>query len=95
VNIERYSWTDLPKMEKKKFIIPRDMSVGQFIHILSSMLHLIPGKALFVFLKNTLPQTANRLDSIYETYKEDDGFLDVLQQRKNLWLILQSPPLII
>ncbi|XP_008223482.1 PREDICTED: autophagy-related protein 8i [Prunus mume] len=75
VIIERYSRTDLPEMEKKKFLVPRDMSVGQFIHILSSRLHLTPGKALFVFVKNTLPQTANRMDSIYESYKEDDGFL--------------------
>ncbi|CAL2226545.1 unnamed protein product [Prunus armeniaca] len=75
VIIERYSRTDLPEMEKKKFLVPRDMSVGQFIHILSSRLHLTPGKALFVFVKNTLPQTASRMDSIYESYKEDDGFL--------------------
>ncbi|RXH80060.1 hypothetical protein DVH24_041207 [Malus domestica] len=88
VILERYSRTDLPEMEKKKritsnpcflvssrFLVPRDMSVGQFIHILSSRLHLTPGKALFVFVKNTLPQTASRMDSIYETYKEDDGFL--------------------
>ncbi|KAM0984662.1 hypothetical protein EV2_012440 [Malus domestica] len=75
VILERYSRTDLPEMEKKKFLVPRDMSVGQFMHILSSRLHLTPGKALFVFVKNTLPQTASRMDSIYETYKEDDGFL--------------------
>ncbi|KAL4643284.1 hypothetical protein ACB092_02G082000 [Castanea dentata] len=73
--IERYSRTDLPEMEKKKFLVPRDMSVGQFIHILSSRLHLAPGKALFVFIKNTLPQTASLMGSIYESYKDDDGFL--------------------
>ncbi|KAK4586349.1 hypothetical protein RGQ29_023487 [Quercus rubra] len=57
------------------FLVPRDMSVGQFIHILSSRLHLTPGKALFVFIKNTLPQTASLMGSIYESYKDDDGFL--------------------
>ncbi|KAJ0110608.1 hypothetical protein Patl1_00809 [Pistacia atlantica] len=62
-------------MEKKKFLVPRDMSIGQFIHILSSRLHLTPGKALFVFVKNTLPQTATLLDSVYETFKDEDGFL--------------------
>ncbi|XP_062173480.1 autophagy-related protein 8i [Alnus glutinosa] len=75
VVIERYSRTDLPEMEKKKYLVPRDMSVGQFIHILSSRLHLTPGKALFVFVKNTLPQTASLMDSIHESYKDDDGFL--------------------
>ncbi|KAJ6318093.1 hypothetical protein OIU76_013606 [Salix suchowensis] len=75
VIIERYSRTDLPEMEKRKYLVPRDMTIGQFIHILSSRLELTPGKALFIFVKNTLPQTASRMDSIYESYKEDDGFL--------------------
>uniref|UniRef100_A0A2K1YUG2 Autophagy-related protein n=1 Tax=Populus trichocarpa TaxID=3694 RepID=A0A2K1YUG2_POPTR len=57
------------------FLVPRDMTIGQFIHILSSRLELTPGKALFVFVKNTLPQTASQMDSIYESYKDDDGFL--------------------
>ncbi|KAJ8766391.1 hypothetical protein K2173_022450 [Erythroxylum novogranatense] len=75
VIIERYSKADLPEIEKKKYLVPRDMTVGQFIHMLSGRLHLTPGKALFVFVKNTLPQTASQMDSIYESYKDDDGFL--------------------
>ncbi|EEF43172.1 autophagy-related protein 8i [Ricinus communis] len=75
VIIERYSKTDLPEMEKRKYLVPRATSVGQFIHILSGRLHLAPGKALFVFVKNTLPPTASLMDSVYESYKDDDGFL--------------------
>ncbi|CAN0888655.1 Autophagy-related protein 8i [Linum grandiflorum] len=72
---ERYCKTDLPQMEKKKYLVPRDMSVGQFIHILSNRLHMTPGKALFVFVNNTLPQTSTTMDSIYESFKDEDGFL--------------------
>lgn len=43
----------------RRYLVPRDMSIGQFIHVLSSRLHLQPGKALFVFVKNTLPPTCN------------------------------------
>ncbi|KAI5599069.1 hypothetical protein POPTR_002G189450v4 [Populus trichocarpa] len=75
VVVERYCKTDLPEMEKKKYLVPRDMSVGQFIHILSSRLRLTPGKALFVFVKDTLPQTAALMDSVYESLKDEDGFL--------------------
>lgn len=75
VIVERYEKCELPEMEKKKYLIPRDMSVGQFIHVLSTRLHLAPGKALFVFVKNTLPQTASLMDTVYESYKDDDGFL--------------------
>uniref|UniRef100_A0A7C8YMV6 Autophagy-related protein n=1 Tax=Opuntia streptacantha TaxID=393608 RepID=A0A7C8YMV6_OPUST len=72
---EKYSRTDLPELEKKKFLVPKDMSVGHFIHILSGRLHLAPGKALFIFVKDTLPQTSCLMDSVYESYKDDDGFL--------------------
>lgn len=44
-----------------RFLVPRDMSVGQFIHILNGRLHLAPGKALFVFVKETLPQTSKTI----------------------------------
>ncbi|OAY48856.1 autophagy-related protein 8i [Manihot esculenta] len=75
VIVERYCKTDLPEMEKKKFLVPRDMSVGQFIHVLNIRLRLTPGKALFVFVKNTLPQTATLMNSVYESFKDEDGFL--------------------
>ncbi|KAJ1425612.1 Ubiquitin-like domain superfamily [Sesbania bispinosa] len=57
------------------YLVPRDLSVGHFIHILSSRLRLPPGKALFVFVKNTLPQTASMMDSVYKSFKDEDGFL--------------------
>ncbi|CDP17024.1 unnamed protein product [Coffea canephora] len=75
VVVEKYLKTDLPDMEKKKFLVPRDMSVGQFIHVLSGRLHLAPGKALFVFVENTLPQTSSLMQFVYESYKEEDGFV--------------------
>ncbi|XP_052184935.1 autophagy-related protein 8i [Diospyros lotus] len=75
VVVERYSKTELPAMEKKKYLVPRDMSVGQFVHILSGRLRLASGKALFVFVKNTLPQTSSLMESVYESFKDEDGFL--------------------
>ncbi|KAG5627745.1 hypothetical protein H5410_012963 [Solanum commersonii] len=58
-----------------RYLVPRDMSVGQFIHILSGRLHLAPGKALFVFVNNTLPQTTSLIETVYESSKDKDGFL--------------------
>ncbi|KAM7277117.1 hypothetical protein ACFE04_018983 [Oxalis oulophora] len=75
VIVDKFHRSDLPDMEKKKFLVPRDMSIGQFIHILSNRLRLTPGKALFVFVQNTLPQTATLMDSVYESYKDEDGFV--------------------
>ncbi|XP_057424064.1 autophagy-related protein 8i-like [Lotus japonicus] len=75
VIVERYLKSDLPELGKRKYLVPRDLSVGHFIHILSSRLSLPPGKALFVFVKNTLPQTASMMDSVYRSFRDEDGFL--------------------
>ncbi|KAL8527132.1 hypothetical protein ACS0TY_005126 [Phlomoides rotata] len=72
---ERYTKSDLHEIEKRKFLVPRDMSVGQFIHILNGRLHLAPGKALFVFVKDTLPQTTSLIETVYDSFKDEDGFL--------------------
>ncbi|RAL42016.1 hypothetical protein DM860_018190 [Cuscuta australis] len=58
-----------------RYLVPRDMPVGQFIHILGAWLHLPPGKALFIFVENTLPQTSALMESVYESFKDEDGFL--------------------
>ncbi|NP_001410049.1 autophagy-related protein 8D isoform X1 [Oryza sativa Japonica Group] len=76
VIVEKFSRSNLPEMEKRKYLVPCNMPVGQFIFILRSRLHLSPGTALFVFVNNTLPQTAQLMGSVYESYKDEgDGFL--------------------
>ncbi|KAL6225634.1 hypothetical protein ACLB2K_004483 [Fragaria x ananassa] len=75
VIVEKYAKCDLPQLDKRKYLVPRDMSVGQFIYILSDRLRLHPGKALFVFVQSTLPPIASLMNFVYESYKEEDGFL--------------------
>ncbi|KAL5564636.1 hypothetical protein UlMin_027800 [Ulmus minor] len=68
VIIEKYSRTDLPDMEKQKHD-------SWTVHILSSRLHLAPGKAVLVFVNDNLPQIASCMDKEHQTYKDEDGFL--------------------
>jgi GABA(A) receptor-associated protein len=67
--------SDCPLIDKKKYLIPRDLTVGQFIYVIRQRLHLQPEKALFLFINGTIPTTAQHMDSIYDLYKDDDGFL--------------------
>jgi len=74
----------------RRFLAPRDLTVGQFIHILSDRLHLSPGRALFVFIGDTLPQTASLMGSVFEKYKDDDGFLYVRYSSEKTFGSLES-----
>ncbi|KAI5078849.1 hypothetical protein GOP47_0006520 [Adiantum capillus-veneris] len=77
VIVEKASRTDMPDMEKKKFLVPEDLTVGQFVYIIGRRLHLTPGQALFIFVGNVLPPITALMSSIYKEHKDEDGFLYV------------------
>ncbi len=74
---------DLPKIDKNKFLVPGDLSLGQFIFIIRRRLILPPEKALFIFVNNNLPLTSNLMREIYGNYKDDDGFLYIKYASEN------------
>ena len=67
---------ELPDLEKKKFLVPRNITFGQFLYIIRSRIQLSPEQALFVFVNNSIiPTTSDTLEIIYSKYKDEDGFL--------------------
>ncbi|XP_050382389.1 autophagy-related protein 8B-like [Argentina anserina] len=75
VIVEKAAKTDVPDIEKKKYLVPVDLTVGQFVWVLRKKVKLDPDKAIFIFVNNILPPTAALLSAIYEENKEEDGFL--------------------
>ena len=62
----------------KKFLVPGDITLMQFLYILRKRLQLKPHDALFVYINNELPPLNITLDEIYEHYFRsfnDDGFV--------------------
>jgi GABA(A) receptor-associated protein len=72
-----------PFIDKKKYLIPRDFTVGQFIYVIRNKLELPPEKALYLFICETIPASASYMDLIYEYYKDNDGFLYILYTFEN------------
>ena len=62
------------ELDKKKYLVPSDLTVGQFIYVIRKRIKLAPEKALFMFFK-TLPSSSDLLSKIYEQEKDKDGFL--------------------
>lgn len=59
-----------------KYLVPKDFSVGEFLYTIRKKISLHPSKALFIFVNNTiLPATSELIKTLYELYKNDDGFL--------------------
>lgn len=69
---------DVPRLSKSKFLVPRELTVGQFIYVVRHQMKLPPEKALFIFVGNILPTTGMLVAELYEQYKSSDGFLRVV-----------------
>ncbi|ONM23986.1 Autophagy-related protein 8a [Zea mays] len=83
VIVEKAGKTDVPEIDKKKYLVPADLTVGQFVYVVRKRIKLSPEKAIFVFVKNTLPPTASLMSAIYEENKDEDGFLYMTYSGEN------------
>jgi len=75
VIVEKAEKSDIPDIDKKKYLVPADLTVGQFVYVIRKRIKLSSEKAIFIFVKNVLPPTAAMMSSIYDEHKDEDGFL--------------------
>ena len=74
----------LPIIDKKKYLVPTDLTMGQFLYVIRKRIHLSPELALFVFIgNNTIPSSSFLIGTIYENHKDEDGFLYITYSGEN------------
>ncbi|KAJ6248176.1 autophagy-related protein [Anaeramoeba flamelloides] len=62
-------------IDKKKFLVPQDLTVGQFSYIIRKRIKLLPEQAMFILCKNMMLPTSMSMSNVYEESKDEDGFL--------------------
>lgn len=70
---EKVEKSDIATIDKKKYLVPSDLTVGQFVYVIRKRIKLSPEKAIFIFVDEVLPPTAALMSSIYEEHKDEDG----------------------
>lgn len=66
-----------------RYLVPADLTVGQFVYVVRKRIKLSAEKAIFIFVKNILPPTAAMMSAIYEEHKDEDGFLYMTYSGEN------------
>lgn len=66
---------DIPSIDKIKYLVPVDLTLGQFSYVIRNRIKLPPSKALFLFVGGTIPTTSVLISDLYQLKKDDDGFL--------------------
>jgi GABA(A) receptor-associated protein len=68
--------TTLPTLDKKKYLVPLDISISQFMIIIRKRLKLDEKKGFFlIFENNTMATGTDTMGNMYEANKNEDGFL--------------------
>tara|TARA_B100001093_G_C26767479_1_gene988551 strand:+ start:623 stop:952 length:330 start_codon:yes stop_codon:yes gene_type:complete len=76
---EKANNTDIPELDRKKFLVPQEIQFRAFTAIIRKRLKLEPEIGMYFFVSNggnefMLP-SFKPLMAIYDEYKDKDGFL--------------------
>lgn len=74
---------DLHDIDKNKYLVPDDLTFGQFVFVIRKRLNLTSEKALFLFVNNTLIPSGNLMKEVYDNNADKDGFLYILYTSEN------------
>lgn len=64
-----------PGKKYVKYLVPNDITVGQFVYTIRKKMNLQPEKAIFIFVNNKIPPTSMMMSQLYDKEKGDSGYL--------------------
>ena len=84
---ERCPESTAPVIQKKKFLVPPEMRVGQFGEIIRRKMELSKETALFFLVNGTHSLSGNQLMSeVYDKFKDpEDSFLYIGYSNEMVW----------
>ena len=75
VVVEKNPNCKIQQIDKSKFLVPKDVTVAQFLYIIRKRIKLLPQEAMFIFVNNKLPFSNMLMSELYNKEKEECGFL--------------------
>lgn len=85
VIVEKAPKARLGDLDKKKYLVPSDLTVGQFYFLIRKRIHLRPEDALFFFVNNVIPPTSATMGSLYQEHHDEDFFLYIAFSDENVY----------
>ena len=84
--VSRSKNSTLPELEKSKFLVPSDLTLGQFQTVLRKRIKLADTEAIFIFINDTkLCTGSDNISNLYDENKDDDGFLYITYCSENVF----------
>jgi len=76
--VEKLPKARVSELDKKKYLVPSDLTVGQFYFLIRKRIHLRPEDALFFFVNNVIPPTSTTMGALYQVLVQSSFLADCL-----------------
>lgn len=84
VIVEKDPKSHIKELDKKKYLVPSSITVGQFSYLIRSRIHLRPKDVIFFFVNNFIPPTSATMGALYMDFHDDDFFLYIAYSNENV-----------
>ncbi len=75
-----------PLIDKHKYLVPCDLTMGQLLYVVRKRLHMSPERALFLFVDSAVVSNSELVSSVYyASHDPEDGFLHVVYSCENVF----------
>jgi len=75
----------LPDIDKHKYLVPSELTLGQFIGVIRKRMKLGADEAIFLFVSNSILPSSFLIGQIYKQHKDSDGFLYIQYAKENVF----------
>lgn len=74
-----------PAIDKNKYLVPNDLTMGQLMHIIRKRVRMPAEQALFLLVgeSRTIPAAAALIADVYDRHVSSDGHLYVIYSTEN------------
>ena len=67
---------DVPDIDRHKYLVPRDLTMGQFMHVIRQRIKLEPHISIYLMINGcTMPATSQLMGVLYIDNHDEDGFM--------------------
>lgn len=81
--VQKYIGSELPDIDKYKYLVPKSMSITQFSFIVRKRIKLEPSQAIFITINGKLVGSGKTISELYNDEKDEDGFLYMVYTGEN------------
>ena len=71
------------KLDKNKYIVPIDLTLGQFMYILKKRININHEQSIFLLCNNQLVINTELINNLFNRQKDYDGFLYIIISLEN------------